>query len=110
MPNFLVRLRENREAVGIFAVEDLDELMFWVDECTDPANCEYARIGSGSIIWEGAARQVPDPEYDWDIEPGPMLDIVGKHDLGGMWPQALFADDLVFTPCVDLRDIVANDT
>lgn len=109
MPNFLVRLRENGEAVGIFAVEDLDELMFWVDECTDPADCEYARIGSGSVIWEGAARRVPDPDHDWDREARPMLDVVGAHDLGGLWANALFADELEFTPCVEGWEIPANE-
>ncbi|MBJ7410140.1 MAG: hypothetical protein JHD15_07200 [Phenylobacterium sp.] len=98
MPNFLVRLRENHEAVGFFAVEDLEELAFWVDEVCDPSVCEFAEIGSGSIIWEGKARRVPDPDHDWDRETRPMLDIVGEHDLGGTWANALFDDDLEFTP------------
>lgn len=98
MPNFLVRLRENHEAVGFFAVEDLEDLAYWVDECTDVADCEYAEIGSGSIIWEGAARSVPDPDHDWDAEQRPVLDVIGKHELGGTWGMALFDGDLVFKP------------
>lgn len=101
MPNFLVRVIENQEAVGFFAVEDLDELAILVDEVTDPSICEYAEIGSGSVIWEGAARKVPDPDHDWDNESRPMLDAIGQHDLGGTWGQAIFDADLVFTPCCE---------
>ena len=35
-----------------------------------------------------------------------MLSVVGKHDLGGMWPQTLFADDLEFTPCVEKVELL----
>lgn len=98
MPNFLVRLRDNHEAVGFFAVEDLDDLAFWVDEVTDPSICEYAQIGSGSVIWEGKARKVPDPDHDWDAEKRSLLSAVGRHDLGGMWGMALFDEKLEFTP------------
>ena len=110
MPNFLVRMIENHEAVGIFAVDDIDDLVFWVDECTDPALCEYAEIGSGSIIWEGAARKVPDPDHDWDRERKPMLDVIGKHKLGGMWASAMFSDNLIFTPLFEeALTTAAND-
>lgn len=111
MPNFLVRMIENHEAVGFFAVEDLDDLLFWVDEVTDPAGCEYAEIGSGSVIWNDAARRVPDPDHDWDKESRPMIDAIGQHDLGGMWPSALFSEGLVFTPCCEeVLTTAANDT
>lgn len=98
MPNFLVRLRATHEAVGFFAVEDLEELPYWVDEVCDPSACEYAEIGSGSIIWEGKARKVPDPDHDWDRESRSMLTVIGRHDLGGMWADAVFDERLEFTP------------
>jgi hypothetical protein len=107
MPNYLVRIRSNGEAVGLFAVEDLEDLVFWVDEVTDPADCEYAEIGSGSVIWEGAAMRVPAPEHDWDNESRPVVEVIGKHSLGGSWMSALVGGDLEFFPCVD--DAPAND-
>lgn len=110
MPNFLVRLRENHEAVGFFAVEDLEELAFWVDEVSDPSVCEYAEIGSGSVIWEGKARKVPDPAHDWDSEKLSLLNAIGKHELGGEWGMALFDEDLVFEPFHDgLMVVAANE-
>ena len=106
MPNYIVRRRENRVAIGLFAVADLEDLIFWVEEVTDPSICEYAEIGSGSILWE-AARRIPAPEHDWDNEHRPMLDVVGRHSLGGHWMNALISDELGFIPCI--ADAPAND-
>lgn len=110
MPNFFVRTIEGHEAVGFFAVEDFDDLLHWIDECTDPSVCEYAEIRSGSIIWPGAAMKVPNPDYDWDREKRSLLAAVGKYDLGGYWGDALFDENLVFTPCFeDALTSAAND-
>ena len=98
MLNYLVRVRGDREAVGFFAVENLDDLAYWVDEVCDPSICEYAEIVSGSVIWRDAARKVPVPDHDWDREKRPVLNVIGKHDLGGMWAMAIHDDDLEFTP------------
>jgi hypothetical protein len=100
MPSYLVRIRENREGVGFFAVEDLDDLLVCVDEVLDPATCEYAEIGSGSVVWEGGAMRVPAPDFDWDNERRSMLVIVGTPSLGGNWVNALMSNDLKFTPFV----------
>lgn len=109
MPNYLVRLRDGGEAVGIFAVQALDELLFWVDEVTEPAACEYAEIGSGSVIYEGAAESVPLPDHDWDSEPRSPLDVIGQHSLGGHWLRALISGDAEFFPCIEDAESPAND-
>ena len=111
MPNYLVRIRENREAVGIFAVRDLDDLFYWIDEVTDVADCEFAEIGSGSIIWEDRAKAIPVDLDDMpdDNDPTPILDSIGEHALGGMWFNGLTQTELEFTPCVEVADIAANE-
>lgn len=110
MPNYLVRLRENHEAVGFFAVQDLAELLYWIDEITEVAACEYAEIGSGSVIFPDAgAMKVPASDHDWDGEERGLLDVMGPHDLGGNWPNALFDEDLQFTPCLPEEVFGAND-
>jgi hypothetical protein len=40
MPAYLVRLRANRDLVGIFVADDPEELEFVVYECTDVEACE----------------------------------------------------------------------
>jgi hypothetical protein len=100
MPNYLVRMRGSGEALGLFAVRDHDDLLLLVDEVVDPPLCEYAEIGSGSVVWEGRVMRLPAPGYDWDNERRPMLDAVGAHSLGGNWINALTSDTLQFKPCV----------
>jgi len=104
-------MRDGGEAVGFFAVEDVEDLIFWVDEVTDPADCEYAEIGSGSIIWEGRAASLPlQFAEDGDEESSlSALAQIGPHDLGGTWTSALFSDELEYEPLVSDREIVAND-
>ncbi|MCR5874381.1 hypothetical protein LRS10_09520 [Phenylobacterium sp. J426] len=111
MPNFLVRIIDSKEAVGIFAVSDIDDLFYWIDEVTDVSACEFAEIGSGSIIWEGPAKAIPVDldEMPDDNDPTPVLDSIGEHALGGMWFNGLTQTDLEFTPCADVADIAAND-
>ena len=41
MPAYLVRTIDEHDIVGFFAADEMDDLLVAVDECTDPADCEY---------------------------------------------------------------------
>lgn len=47
---YLVRLKENKELVGLFGCH-LDELQAVVDESSDPFLCEYITVTRGGIFW-----------------------------------------------------------
>ena len=59
MPAYLVRLIKNRDIVGFFAADDLDELVVAVDECADVPACEYVELPPGGIMWTSPAIPVP---------------------------------------------------
>lgn len=59
MPGYLVRTSDERDLVGFFVAEDHDELIDLIDECTDPAGCEYLELPSGGIYWDTPAVPIP---------------------------------------------------
>jgi hypothetical protein len=59
VPAYLVRLVQNRDLVGFFAADDLDDLAGEVDECTDVEACEYVELPPGGIMWTSPAIPVP---------------------------------------------------
>ena len=59
MATYLVRTIDDHDLVGIFAASNFEELIVLVDECLDPANCEYQWMKSGGIMWEGPAVPIP---------------------------------------------------
>ncbi|WP_299814475.1 hypothetical protein [Tardiphaga sp.] len=59
MPTYLVRIIKNHDLVGIFVARDLREMLITIDECTDPASCEYIKLGAGGIMWTDRAIPVP---------------------------------------------------
>ncbi|MCK1661276.1 hypothetical protein [Bradyrhizobium sp. 151] len=59
MPAYLVRLIKNRDIVGFFSADDVEELAEAVDECTDVPYCEYLELPSGGIMWTGPATALP---------------------------------------------------
>lgn len=61
MPGYLVRHASDHELVGIFVADDLNNLRFHIDECTDPDLCEYTVLPTGGLLWEGRAQTVPLP-------------------------------------------------
>jgi hypothetical protein len=56
VPAYLVRLIKNRDLVGFFAADDLDDLAVEVD---DVEACEYVELPPGGIMWTGPAIAVP---------------------------------------------------
>jgi hypothetical protein len=63
MATYLVRTIDDHDLVGIFSVSNFDELVIAVDECLEPADCEYMRLKSGGIMWTSPAVPIPVP-YD----------------------------------------------
>lgn len=52
MANYIVRLQEGKEIVGIFSTISLTCLFAMVDEVTDPLDCEYRTMDqNGGIVW-----------------------------------------------------------
>lgn len=75
----IVRLKENHELVGIFAVNTIDDLFWLVDECTSPYDCEYTPLSNpGGIIWptQGARK----------------VEVIGEDDEGDDAPDTSNAD------------------
>jgi len=63
MPTAIVRLKEDKQIVGVFAYPDEKELFWLVDEVTDPYGCEYVDFGYGGIVWYKQAETLFGDEY-----------------------------------------------
>ncbi|KZD20349.1 hypothetical protein A4A58_19100 [Tardiphaga robiniae] len=85
MPTYLVRIIETRDLVGVFSADNIVQLIDIVDECTEPDECEYTRMGPGGIMWASPAIPIPIaiPEDDDDGEPDPMPWAPALLKLGG---------------------------
>jgi hypothetical protein len=59
MPTYLVRIIETRDLVGVFSADNIHQLIIIVDECTEPDECEYTRMGPGGIMWTSPAVPIP---------------------------------------------------
>jgi hypothetical protein len=59
MAAYLVRTIHEHDIVGFFAADEIDALLMTVDECTDPAGCEYLELPAGGLMWTGPAISVP---------------------------------------------------
>jgi len=68
MPTYLVRLKANRELVGLFDTADPKSLWDYVDECCDISDCEYVQLPRGGIYHESAGA--PDVPTVFRDEPG----------------------------------------
>jgi hypothetical protein len=86
MAVYLVRTIDEHDLVGIFNAPNLDELALVVDECLDPGDCEYQRMGTGGIMWTEPAIpipiELPEGEEDDSTEPDPVP-----------WSAATLTDD-----------------
>ncbi|WP_441242505.1 hypothetical protein [Tardiphaga sp. 768_D3_N2_1] len=74
MPTYLVRIIETHDLVGVFSADNIVQLIDIVDECTEPDECEYTRMGPGGIMWGSPAIPIPIaiPEDADGGEPDPM--------------------------------------
>jgi hypothetical protein len=108
MTTFVVRVRDSREAIGIFSADDREELCYLVDEVTAATDCEFAEIRNGGVIWPAEAGTLP-VSADWEKEQSPLLQLVGRPEVSEAWFYALTDEDLVFEPLVEARDVVANE-
>jgi hypothetical protein len=68
MSAYLVRLKSNRELVGLFVSDSTDDLCLLIDECCDPSDCEYKPLPRGGIYYEKAGA--PDISTIYRDEPG----------------------------------------
>jgi hypothetical protein len=68
MAAYIVRTIDDHDIVGFFVADEMDDLLIAVDECTEPADCEYIELPAGGIFWPSPAIAVPlkpgDPEDD----------------------------------------------
>jgi len=90
VPAYLVRLKENREIVGIFVAER-SSLDIAIDECCDPGACEYVKLSMGGIYKDnGGAPAVPhafNEEYD-----NPPPDWFSGATISEFWHGAFFEE------------------
>jgi hypothetical protein len=60
MNTYLVRLKRNRELVGLFVSPNTEDLWDYVDECTESGECEYLELPPGGFHFPNAgAPRVP---------------------------------------------------
>lgn len=64
MTAYLVRVRETKEAVGIYNAFDSVGLFRAIDEHTDPFNCEYTVLPEGGIFFKGTCPSIPNEKLD----------------------------------------------
>jgi hypothetical protein len=103
MPAYLVRLIGNRDLVGFFAAEDLDDLVEAVDECTDVDACEFIELPPGGIMWTSPAICVPLERADPNDEDSQFPDFPwGPASLTEWWFDVVYGYDTdeVWTPLV----------
>ena len=86
MSVYIVRIRQTREVVGIFNVDDIHKLPDLVDECTDPNSCERARLQTGGMYWERGAPLLPLGAGEADDAPLPKFP---EPLFAGEWHDAL---------------------
>jgi len=96
---FLVRDRESKRYLGIFAATDSADLWDMVDEHDDPADYEWAEIELGGFIFENP-RPLLDPTPDDEVDPtiewdGPFPN--AKLMTNEMMHRELYSDDLEWT-------------
>jgi hypothetical protein len=88
---YLVRLKKNKELVGLFVSPSTDELWEFVDECCSPLECEYVWLRTGGIyLSQAGAATVPtaiDPESS---DPGP--DWFANATVSELWHEIFFVE------------------
>ena len=86
MANYIVRLKETKEIVGIFSATNLTMLADMIDEVTDPFDCEYSPIDDdGGIIWHRPKEAAVPIEGDDMPE-----DFFARAELTHFWGVAVF--------------------
>lgn len=67
MHAYVVRLKADRELVGVFVVDEPEDLHLLIDECCDAGACEYLTLPPGGLYHSADAPDVP-TIYDPDQE------------------------------------------
>lgn len=99
MSVFIVRRASTKGLIGIFAVSQLSDLASHIGDCAAPAECEYAEIDSGGIIWpavggrkipaEVGGEQAQIDEAEDQEDPDPMKFLAGAV-LSYSWQEAFY--------------------
>ena len=91
MPAYLVRTIDEHDIVGFIVADEMEDLLIAVDECTDPADCEYIELPAGGILWLTPAIAVPlNPGDDDDDKPEAETLPWAKADLSDTWWDAVY--------------------
>lgn len=101
---------ESKEAVGLYAVDSLEELQDVVDEITDPSECEFAEVSNGGIAWPKPGAAIVPFAFDCPDDEHPDLPAaIGETSLTEGWLRALIDDEAEFLPLGRLGEVGAND-
>jgi hypothetical protein len=94
MPAYLVRTIDEHDLVGFFVAEEMENLMIAVDECLDPADCEYAELPAGGIMWTSPAIAVPVESGEDENGEDEIPDIPwAKANLTDLWWNVVYGSD-----------------
>lgn len=91
MPAYLVRLIHNRDIVGFFAADELEDLLMAVDECTNAGSCEYEELPPGGIMGTSPAIPVPvdaGEDEEAELEERPWA----RAELSDLWWSVVYGD------------------
>lgn len=101
MRAYLVRLKKDKELVGIFCC-DLANLPYFIDECTVVSYCEYTPMKQGGIMWtDSGANKVPlvTEEGTGETEV-PMFD---GASISESWIMSLMEEDSTWKPADEIE-------
>jgi hypothetical protein len=74
MSAYFVRLKENKELVGLFVIPATSDLWWAVDECCDPYACEFIAIKYGGIIWDSQGTPICDDDESINLDGAQFTD------------------------------------
>lgn len=113
MPIYIVRRTETHGLLGIFAVGELSDLGRHIGDCASPAECQYAEIDSGGVLWakpggrkipagqDGAEPEIDEAEDQEDLDP---LQLLRGASLTESWQEAFYEDQHDWRPVPDVGD------
>lgn len=105
MPAYLVRLKENKEIVGIFVSADKESLSLFVDECCDPAACEYTKLGNGGLFLANRGAPAVPHIFNEDFD-NEAPDWFAGATISDLWPA--FFEEAKWKPVLDCYELIAE--
>ena len=91
MNTYLVRLKNNREIVGLFVSPSDDMLWEFVDECCDAHDCEFVKLPPGGLYLGTAAAPTIPTEVEYPEDEKDIPDWFAGATLSELWIDIFFS-------------------